>query len=68
MTRFIRLLMWILAGGFIVQTSFGQAQSDHPAVGSVRDWHNTIHGSAGILAQYRGFVALTGRTRFCRRR
>ena len=56
MTRFIRRLMRILGGGFIVQTSFGQAQSDHPAVGSVRDWYKAVDGSAGILAQYRGFV------------
>jgi hypothetical protein len=70
MTRFIRLLMWALAGGFIVQASFGQAQSDHPAVRSLRDWYTAFDGSAGIRAQYGGLSedALMERTRFCRRR
>ena len=56
MARFIRLLIWILAGGFIGQASFGQAQSEHPAVGTVRDWYEAFEGSAGIRAQYGGFV------------
>ena len=56
MTRFIRLLMWVLAGGFIVQASFGQAQSDHPALRSVRDWYKAFEGSSGIRAQYGGSV------------
>jgi len=56
MTRFIRLLMWVLAGSFIAQASFGQTQSDHPAVGTVRDWYEAFEGSAGIRAQYGGFV------------
>lgn len=56
MTRFIRPLMWGLAGSFIVQASFGQTQSDHPAVGTVRDWYEAFEGSAGIRAQYGGFV------------
>ena len=56
MTRFSRLLMWVLTGSFIVQPSFGQAQSDHPAVGTVRDWYEAFEGSAGIRAQYGGFV------------
>ena len=56
MTRFIRLLMWVLAASFIVQASFGQTQSDHPAVRSVREWYKAFEGSAGIRAQYGGFV------------
>jgi hypothetical protein len=57
MTRFIPLLMLVLAGGCsIVQASFGQAQSDHPAVRSVRDWYKAFEGSAGLRAQYGGFV------------
>ena len=56
MTRFIRLLMWVLAGSFIVQASFGQTPSDHPAVGTVRDWYEAFEGSAGMRAQYGGFV------------
>jgi hypothetical protein len=56
MTRFIRLLMWVLAGGFIAQASFGQAPSDHPALRSVRDWYKAFEGSAGIRAQYGGYV------------
>ena len=57
MTRFTRFFpVWVLAGGFIVQASFGQAQSDHQAVRSVRDWYEAFEGSAGIRAQYGGYV------------
>src|SRR6266446_463132 len=56
MSRFILFLIWVLAGGFMVQASFGQAQSDHPAVRGVRDWYEAFEGSAGIRAQYGGFI------------
>ena len=56
MTRFSRLPVCVLAGSFIVQASFGHAQSDHQAVRSVRDWYKAFEGSAGIRAQYGGFV------------
>jgi hypothetical protein len=56
MARFTRLLVWILAGTCIVQPSFGQTQSDHQAVRSVRDWYKAFEGSAGVRAQYGGFV------------
>jgi hypothetical protein len=55
-TRFTDPLMWILGGGLVVQASAGQAQADHPAVRSVHSWYQAFEGSAGIRAQYGGFV------------
>ena len=56
MTRFIRLLIGVVACGFMVPASSGQAQSDHPALRSVRDWYKAFEGSSGIRAQYGGSV------------
>jgi hypothetical protein len=56
MTRFTHLLVWILGGGLIAQASFTQAQADHPALRCVRDWYQAFEGSAGMRAQYGGFV------------
>jgi len=56
-SRSTRFLPWFLACVVITApASPGRLQSEDPAIRSVLDWYKAFEGSAGIRAQYNGYV------------